>query len=811
MNTVFETLFQDVRYAVRTLGRSPAFTGAALLTMALGIGANTAIFSVVEGVLLRPLPYAEPDRIVQLVRRSPRGAQPGQDGARYLFFRDHLRGVEALAAWSGAGSFNLVSGSAAEFVTALGVSREYFQAFGVAPAIGQPFTGEHDGAGGPDVAILSHGLWRRHFGGDPGVLGRPLLLGDRTVTVIGVMPSSFRTTTPFDLLLPLRPSTSGRGSGFNYGVVGRLRDGVSIEQASAEAQGVWTSFAGAHAQRVMRDELPSGFVPYQESLASAIRPVLLILLGAVALLLLIACANTANLMLARASSRGREMAVRAALGAGRGRIVRQLLTESVLVAAGGAVLGTAAAYYMVPVLVRLAPPGFILPTHDVRVDGTVLLASLGLAVATGVLFGLVPALSASRGDLVEAFKEDGGRTSGGPRSALVRQALVVSEVALCSVLLVGAGLLIQTFVRLWTLDPGFDPRGVLTAQMSMQSSRYAEPDQVNRFYDEGLERIRQLHGVSAAAVTSGLPIDRALNLNVDTLDGPERIERAVTDWRYVSEDYFATMRIPLVAGRRFTPADRAGAPPVVIVSEEFARRFYKGVNALGHHVRVFEADGALEIVGIVKDLVEGSLKAPRLPVMYVPVRQAHAAALRTTHSYFQVNWVIRADGTNPQLQRQIAEVVRSVDPQQPFSAFRTIDDVKRRAVASERFQMVLMGAFAAVGLVLAAAGIYGVLAYAVAQRTREIGIRVALGATRGRILAQVLRSGVALAGIGLALGFAGAVALARTMQNFVWGVSTTDPLTFVLVGGLLLAVAILASFVPALRAVRLNPVTALRL
>jgi predicted permease len=805
-----ETLLRDVRYGLRTLRRAPTFSAAALLTMALGIGANTAIFSVVQGVLLRPLPYPQPERLVHFARHSPSGPQLGQDGARYLFFREHLRGVEALAASSGAGSFNLVTGGSAEFVSALAVSKDYFRVVGVPPAIGQAFTAEHDAEGGPDVAILSHGLWQRQFGGDAAVLGRTMLLGERAVTVIGVMPASFRGTWPFDLVLPLRPSTTGRGGGFNYEVIGRLRPGVTIEQASAEAASAWAAFREAQPSRLVRGELPSGFLAYQQSLAAPVRPVLLVLLGAVAVLLLIACANTANLMLARASGRSREIAVRSALGAARPRIVCQLLTESVLLAVAGGVLGVAAAYYAVPLLVSLAPSGFILSTHEVRVDGAVLAASLGLAVGTGLLFGLAPALSLSRRDLVEAFKEDGARATGGRRSSLARRALVVSEVALCSVLLVGAGLLIQTFVSLWTLDPGFDPRGVLTARMSMQGSRYAVPSDLNRFYDEALDRIRRIPGVSAAAVTSGLPLARALNLNVDTLDGPERIENALTDWRYVSEEYFDAMRIPVVAGRQFTEADRAGAPPVVVVSEEFARRFFKGVNALGRHVRVFDADGSMEIVGIVKDLVEGSLRAPRLPVMYVPVRQAHAAALKTTHSYFQVNWVIRADGSSPQLPRQMEQIVRDVDPRQPLSAFRTIDDIKRAAVATERFQMTLIAVFAAIGLALAAAGIYGVLACAVAQRTREIGIRLALGATRGRILIQVLRDGLVLAFVGLLVGLASALALTRTLQNFVWGVSITDPFTFVAVGVLLLGVALLASLVPAVRAVKLDPVTALR-
>jgi predicted permease len=381
-------------------------------------------------------------------------------------------------------------------------------------------------------------------------------------------------------------------------------------------------------------------------------------------------------------------------------------------------------------------------------------------------------------------------------------------------LLIGAGLLVQTFVQLRAVDPGFDARGVLTARMAMQGERYSTPGDVNRFYDEGLRRIRQIPGVRAAAVTSGIPLARALNLNVDILDWPEnsgeRVQNALTDWRYVTDGYFESMRIPLVSGRAFTGRDVVGAPPVAVVSEEFARRFFPGTSALGRHIRVFDADGAMEIVGVVKDLREGGLKGRVQPVMYVPAAQTHAAAFKTAHGYFQVNWIVRADDPGPELGRQIEEQIRQVDPRQPFSAFRTMDEVKRAAMLNERFQMAVLGAFAAIGLLLAAAGIYGLIAYSVAQRTREFGIRMALGATRSNLLLAVLRQGVALALAGVVVGAIAAALSTRVLQNFVWGVSTLDPVTFTAVAALLTAVAAIASFVPALRAVRLNPVNALR-
>jgi putative ABC transport system permease protein len=562
---------------------------------------------------------------------------------------------------------------------------------------------------------------------------------------------------------------------------------------------------------VMVSELPSGFLTLQETQAFWIRPALLMMSGAVGLLLLIACANTANLLLARAAGRGREIAVRAALGAARGRIVRQMLTESVLLSILGAAVGLVLAYWTVPALLALTPPAYLI-TEDVRIDGTVLAATMAIAVGTGILFGLAPALNLSRYDLVEAFKDDGARSTGSRRTGWLRNGLVIGEVALCMLLLIGAGLLMQTFLKLRAVDPGFDPHGVLTARMPLQGTRYSTPDTLNRFYNEGLDRIRRIPGVRAAAVVNGLPLEQALNLNVDVLDGPEaeRLQDVLTDWRYATTGYFEAMRIPIVEGRTFGEADRAGAPAVAVVSESFAKHLFKGKSALGRHIRVFDADGAIEIIGVAKDLKEGGLRmAPRL-VMYVPVAQTHAAAIRTTHSYFHVSWVVRADDPGAALIRQIEEQIRSIDPKQPFSAFRTMDQIKNRAMSVERFQMTLLGAFALIGLLLASAGIYGLVAYSVAQRTREFGIRMALGATDVRILRSVLRESSALAVAGVAAGAVAAVFATRVLQNFVWGVSTLDARTFLGVAVLLVVAAVAASLIPALRAVRLNPVSALR-
>jgi predicted permease len=560
---------------------------------------------------------------------------------------------------------------------------------------------------------------------------------------------------------------------------------------------------------MMRNELPSAFAPLQDDLSSSVAEPLLMMFGAVGLLLLIACANTANLLLARASGRAREIALRAALGAARGRIIRQLLTESVVLSVAGAWIGILLAIWCVPALLALTPPGFTV-NQDVRINATVLLVTTAIAVVTGLLFGLGPSMSLSGHGLVEAFKDDRTRGTGSRRSARLRQGLVISEMAVCMLLLIAAGLLIQTFVRMRAVDLGFNPEGVLTARMSLQGERYAKMEDLNRFYDQGLNRIRRIPGVQSAAIVSGVPVEFGLNLNVDILDGPDQLENQLTDWRYASAGYFDTMGIPIVVGRAFEERDRAGAPPVAVVSESFARRFFKGTQALGRHIRVFDTDGSIEIVGIARDAREQGLIDELPALMYVPVTQANRAGVAASHSYFQMSWVVRARNTGSDLTRQIREELRSIDPKQPVTLFRTMSEVKAAAMSLQKFQMTLLAIFAGIGLLLASAGLYGLISYSVLQRTREFGIRMALGATQGNILRSVIWSGVLLSIIGVVVGIGAAVLMTRALQNFVWGVSTLDPMTFGGVALVLIAVALVATLIPAVRAVRLNPVVALR-
>ena len=802
-----ETFVQDVRYGARALLRTPGFTLAALVTLALGIGANSAIFSVVNAVLLRPLPYDSPERIVQMHRQGG-GLWAGQTGHRYLFHRDHMTSVEALAAWRST-AFNLVAGDRAEQVLALAVSKEYFTVFSGVPRHGRTFDAAEDALNGPDAVILGHGIWQRRFGGDPSVVGTAVSLGDRPFTIVGIMPDGFDAIRTAEIYVPLKPATTGPGSGTNYQVAGRVRSGGSLAQVNAEAASLWEAYKATLPNARFEGVPAPVFVPYQEGLSRGVRPALLMMLGAVGLLLLIACANTANLLLARASSRGREISVRAALGAGRGRIVRQLVTESMVLFVAGGLLGVALAYWAVPLLLQIIPPGYLPFDSDVRVDARVLAATVLVSAATGVVFGLAPALSLSRHDLVAAFKDDGTRTTGSRRSAWMRRGLVVGEIALCMVLLVGAGLLVQTFVKLRTLDPGFDTRHVLTAKMSLVGEQYGTSVAVNRLYDLGLDRLRRIPGVLSADVVNGVPIEPGLNLNIDRLDTPD-VENGLTDWRYATPGYFTTLGIELTAGRALSDRDTASAPRVAVVSEQFARQHYPGVNPIGQRFTVFKADGPIEIVGIARDVREAGLTGPVPAVMYVPVAQAGDAAVRATHLYFPVNWVVKSAALSPELAARITEELRSIAPRQPVTAVRSMDEIKTRAMATETFQMTLLTLFGAIGLLLAAAGIYGLIAYSVAQRAREFGIRLALGAAPRRILLSVLRQGAGLAVAGVLVGGAASMLLTRSLQAFLFDVSTLDATTFAAVAGVLLIVAVAASLVPAVRATRLDPVATLR-
>ena len=818
MGSLFEAIRRDVRYALRMLRKTPGFTAVALITLGVGIGVNTAVFSIVNGLLLRPLPYPEPERLAAVVTisRSPRGQSQNDsvDGRTFLAIHDNASTVETAAAGGGfGGGVNLVADGAAANISQRRVSAGYFAVLGVAPVIGREFNADDDRKGAAPAAILSYGLWVRVFGGDRHIVGRPIMLRGDAFTVVGVMPAGFNAGAPIDLWTPLQPSTDGEGGGANYGMIARLRPGSTWAQANAEVN----QLGAAVARRGWRDDVSATcmLVPLQEQSTTEIRNPLLMLWGAVGLVLLIACVNIAGLLIARASTRTREIATRMALGGGRRVIVRQLLIERGVLSLGGAVLGVFTGWLVLRALTYLSADVFPL-AYPVGLDARVLIITLVTALGTSLCFGLVPALHASRVDVQAALAESGARGIAGGRGRWARRLLIVGEVAMGVVLLVSAGLLLRTFLHLRLLDPGFDPASVTTATISLQDKRYEEAGKVNRLFTDTLEAIRKEPGVEAAGVALGLPYTRLLNLGFRRIEGagPEE-SGAATNVSYITPGYVEALRLPLRRGRTFTDADGPQSVPVALVNEEFVRRFYKDRDVLGLHIRLVGGDR--EIVGIVGNARAtasglGGDGAPLIVpfVVYVPAAQTSDGFLKLVHTWFSPAWVVRASGPVAGIAESIRRSVAAADPMLPIAKVQTMRDVQGASLARQRFMVSIVVGLGAIALLLAGIGIHGLIASSVGERTREFGIRIALGATRARVVAGIVLPGVALAGAGIAIGAAASVAAIRALQSFLWGIAPTDPVTLIGVVIVLLGVAAVAGAVPAWRVVRSDPARSLR-
>ncbi|HLL14390.1 MAG TPA: ABC transporter permease [Pyrinomonadaceae bacterium] len=807
------TFGQDIRYGFRMLWKSPGFTLVTVLALALGIGANTAIFSVVNTVLLRPLPYPNGERIVYIGEWSQQVPEMSVSYPNFQDWRAQQTTMEQIAAFRSA-NYVLTGVGEPERLDGRQVSAGFFNVLGVTPTLGRNFSPDEDRPGANPVALISHGFWQRRLGGDPSVINKPLQLNNESFTVIGVLPQTFEWQSPVDVFVPVglrsdQPNMTERGNHPGMYVLGLLKPNVTVEQARTEIKAIAERLAQQYpdtngGQSAVLDSL-------QARAVEDIRPALLILLGAVGFVLLIACANVANLLLARAASRSKEIAIRTALGAGRGRIIRQLLTESLLLSVLGGALGLLFAMWGIDALLAALPEDLPrLLVSGIGLDMPVLLFTLAVSILTGLLFGLAPALQASKSNLNETLK-DGGRTSAGAGRQHVRNLLVVSEVALSLLLLVSAGLLIKSFSRLQETDLGFDPTNVLTLRVPLPEARYKESGQVANFWDELLRRVRALPGVESAGLTRGLPMNGGIESGV-MVEGQETTnpkDAVVAVNLFAEPGYFKTMNVQLLKGRFLSEQDTIDAPLAAIVDELFVARFFPNTDPIGKRLRIGGDRAPLRnIVGVFKHMKHYGPDEEGRAEIYTPYKQIPAENFAAANRSL---WLaVKTKGDPTSLAPAIRNEVSQIDKDQPISNVGTMEQIVAATVAPQKFATWLLAVFAASAMLLAAIGIYGVMAYSVTQRTHEIGIRMALGAGRRDVLRMVVSQGMKLALVGVALGLVGAFALTRLLSSLLFGVSATDPLTYGVVSLLLASVALLACLIPARKATRVDPMIALR-
>jgi putative ABC transport system permease protein len=808
-----EALTQEIRQGLRTLLRNPSFSIIAILALTLGIGVNSAIFSVVNGVLLKPLAYRDSDKLVRIWEKWGGFDQGSISYPNFKDWRERNQSFEKMAAYRWTG-FNLTGGEQPERLSGRQVSSELLEVLGVAPAVGRSFNADEDREGATPVAIISDSLWKRRFGADQSVLNQRLILNDQPYQIVGVLPSNFTYLNKTDVLVPIEAAKerSLKERAWHPGtqVLARLKTGVSLEQARADM----TSIAGA-----LGEEYPATNKEHWVTLGSLydamvgdVRKLLLLLLAAVGFVLLIACANVANLMLARASARQKEIAIRSALGASRLRIIRSLIVESVILALIGGALGLLTAYWGTGLALKALPEA--LPrVNEIKVDANVLLFTLVASLITGVVFGLAPALQASNPNLNETLKE-GGRSGSGSRQG-IRNALVVAEIAISLVLLVGSGLLIRSFLALNRVSAGFDDRNLLTFDVSLSSKEFAEAPKVRRFFKQLLERIEALQGVQIAATTDLLPLggsDHENQFFITNRPKPSPSELPLAMSYITSPGYLTAMKIPLLHGRFFEESDQLTSMPVMVIDENMASQYFTGESPLGQHISLATGpDKAIEfqvvgVVGHVKqqnlDTTEGALVGAQ---MYVSINQ-----VPDEFTFPGSTLVVRTNANAASYVSPIRDALASIGGNATLSDAKTMEQLREDIIADRRFTLILVAVFAALALVLASIGIYGVISYSVAQRTREIGIRTALGASPRRVLGMVLGDGTKLAILGIAIGTVGALILTQFIRAFLYSVSPTDPLTFTSIALVLAGVALLASYVPARRAMKVDPNTALR-
>jgi putative ABC transport system permease protein len=804
-----ETIWQDLRFAVRTLTKVPGFTAVAVFTLALGIGANTAIFTVINAVLLRPLAFQDPSKIV-LVEEKSKYPYFSTSYENYRDWRDQSHSFQSMQA-SCATAMTLTGWGEPELLTARYTTAGFFPLLGVQPVAGRNFLPEDDRASGAPVVMISYGLWQR-LGGKTALLGKSLVLNSKPYTLIGVVPAGFLFLQPADVFVPFEPwaKTLPDDRNWHPGIipVARLQPGVTIEQARAEMVGIAARLEKQYP--LYNTGTSSDVVPLQEQIVQNVRPALLVLLAAVGFILLIACANVANLQLARGASRIREIAIRQALGAGRARMIRQLLTESILISLLGGGLGLLLAYDSLGALLRLSS-GALPDVSGIRIDRGVLVFTVAASILTAIIFGLLPAWRTAKSDLRDALNESGRGTTRGASTHRLRSALVVSEIAIAMLLLVGAGLLLRSFARMQSSVPGFAPDHLLVADVPLSPNAYPKPEQRFVFFDRLVDAARSLPGVRSAAAASFLPMSGTgslINFNIYGRPPKSPHEFVAAGYRTVAPGYFETLEIPLLAGRTFARTDDEKAPAVVVVNASFAREFFPGVSPMGKRMQL----GALpdkdvpwaEIVGVVGDVRRGLATDPQSE-MYFPYRQADALL-----PVFSLSIVLRTTQEPSAEASALRAALAGIDKNQPLVRVRTMEDNMTASVTQPRFRTWLLGLFAFIALLLSTIGIYGVMSYSVSQRGHEIGIRMALGAQRAQVFELVTRDGLRLALFGISIGLVASLALTRVLRSFLYEVSSFDPVTYITVVLLLVGVCLLASFLPARRATGVDPLVALR-
>jgi putative ABC transport system permease protein len=816
-----EYIWHDVRFAVRSLLKAPAFTVVAILVIAVGIGANTAVFSVINTVLLKPLTYPDPQSLVHLMNTGDQGSFPGANVPKFNIWRQQTGIFHQVAAYdSGGAGLNLTGNDQPEQVQGVHISADYFSILGAPVIAGRTFTAAEDSPHGGNVVVLSYGLWKRRFGGDRAIIGKNIQLNGQPYQVVGVIGRGFVTDNPADLWLPFQFELTSPDQAHYFGVIARLKSGITVPMANAQLKLAADQYRSTY-PGTLGPNNSFGVVLWQELMVRDTRSSLYVLLGAVGLVLLIACANVANLLLIRATARKRELATRSALGAGRWHIIRQLLTESLVISLTGGILGLILGFAGVRFLLAINPGSIPRIGEDgsaVTVDSHVLLFTLGISVLTGIFFGLVPAITASRKNLAAILNESSNRSGVGFRSGKVRSVLVVSEMALALVLVIGAALLIRTFMKLQAVDPGFDKHNVLTMAMSISGDRFQKTSGVAQVIHDGTERINAVPGVTAAAAACCLPLQGGFGLpfNIVGRANGNNPNTGGAGYFPVSWSYFDVFKVPVLRGRNFTERDNGSAPGVVIINEAMARQFWPKGDPLNDRVEIGPGMGPVfaepprQVIGVVGDTRDGGLNQDPGPTMYIPVAQMPDKVTELNSRIAPLEWIVRTRMEPHTLTAAVTNAIREATGGLPVAHIRTMDEIVVLTTSRERFNMLLLTVFGASALLMAAIGIYGLMSYSVQQRTQELGVRMALGAQAGNIRNMVIRQGMLLAAIGLVIGIGGAFWLTKFLTGLLFGVKTWDPLAFIMTPILLSAVALLAVWLPARKATRVDPMSALR-